>query len=126
MSDKIQNTIYLLKDKVKTLRKSKKTEETIDFNFLDKHLKSNKFKEQKVIPNLNSEYEIKVYFRETLNLIKWKDFMSKVVENGEKILKNKNSTSESYVILFYNSKSKKILCINWRLCTCSDSRHCYK
>lgn len=33
--------------------------------------------------------------------------MSNIVENGEKILKNNNSTSESYVILFYNSKSKK-------------------
>mgnify|MGYP004417270895 CR=1 FL=1 len=107
MPDKIQNTFYLLKDKIKVLKKSKIFEETIDFNFLDKHLKTNKFKEQKVIPNLSSAYEIKVYFKETINLIKWKDFMSTVVENGEKILKNSYSISESYVILFYNSKSKK-------------------
>lgn len=106
MSNKIQNTFYLLRDKIRVLKGAKIIEETIDHKFLDKHLKKNNFKEQKVLSKLNSTYEIKVYFKETINPIKWKGFMNTIVERGEKILKKETSISESYVILFYNSKTK--------------------
>ncbi|MCG2611814.1 TIGR04141 family sporadically distributed protein [Flavobacterium sp. SM15] len=107
MSDKIQSNFYLLKDTIKVLRKSKVLVETIDFKFLHTHLKKHDFKEQKVIPNLSSTYEIKVYFKKTINPIKWKGFMNTIVQKDEEILKNNKSISESYVILFHNTKSKK-------------------
>lgn len=107
MSDKIQNNFYLLKDSINVLKKSKVVIETIDFKFLHSHLKTHSFKEQKVIPNLSSVYEVKVYFKKTVNSIKWKGFMDTIVQKGEEILKNDKSISESYVIIFYNKISKK-------------------
>lgn len=107
MSDKIQNNFYLLKETERVLKKSKVSVETIDFKFLHTLLKNHDFKEQKVIKGLSSIYEVKVYFKKTINAIKWKGFMNTIVDKGEEILKNDKSISESYVILFYNTKSKR-------------------
>lgn len=107
MADKIQNNFYLLKETDKVLKRSKVIEETIDFKFLNALLKRHNFKEQQVQPNLSAKYDIKVYFRKTVNTIKWKGFISTIVKKGEEIIKNDTTISESYVILFYNLKSKK-------------------
>lgn len=107
MADKIQNNFYLLKETQKVLKRAKVIQEDIDFKFLHILLKKNKFKEQKVLPNLSSKFEIKVYYKKAVNPVKWKGFMRTIVQKDEEIIKTDTSTSESYVILFYNNTSKK-------------------
>ncbi|WP_369753747.1 DUF6119 family protein [Flavobacterium sp. WC2409] len=107
MSDKIQNNFYLLKESVKVLKKSKVIEEEINFKFLHTLLKNKGFKEQSILPNLSSKYEIKVYYKKTSNLVKWKGFVSTIVEPNQDIIKNTDSSSESYVIILFNLLTKK-------------------
>jgi uncharacterized protein (TIGR04141 family) len=107
MSDKIQNNFYLLKESVKVLKKSKVIEEVINFKFLNTLLKNKGFKEQSILPNLSSKYEIKVYYKKTSNPIKWKGFISTIVKPTEDIIKNIDSTSESYVIILFNLLTQK-------------------
>lgn len=107
MSEKIQNSFYLLKDKYKVLKKSKVTEEEINFDFLNILFKSKGFKEQQILPDLSSKYEIKVYYKKNTNPIKWKGFIGTIVKEGEPILKNFNSTSESYIIILHNKFTKR-------------------
>jgi DNA primase catalytic subunit len=102
MSDKIQNSFYLLKDTEKVLKKAKIIEENIDFKFLHTLLKKKGFKEQLTLPNLSSKYEVKVYYKKATTPIKWKVFINTIVKPNEEILKNNNSTSESYVIILFN------------------------
>lgn len=107
MSDKIQNSFYLLKDTEKVLKKAKIIEENIDFKFLHTLLKKKGFKEQLTLPNLSSKYEVKVYYKKATTPIKWKGFINTIVKPNEEILKNNNSTSESYVIILFNLLSKR-------------------
>lgn len=107
MSEKIQNSFYLLKNKYKVLKKSKVTEEEINFDFLNILFKSKGFKEQQILPDLSSKYEIKVYYKKNTNPIKWKGFIGTIVKEGEPILKNFNSTSESYIIILHNKFTKR-------------------
>lgn len=107
MSEKIQNNFYLLKETKKEFKKSKIVEEKIDFIYLRKLFKEKDFKEQTVLPNLSKQYQIKVYYKKSVTPIKWKDFIRTIVEPNQDILKSSLSTSESYVIIFYNPKTKK-------------------
>ena len=107
MSDKIQNSFYLLKENVKVLKRSKVIEQIIDFNFLKTLLRNKGFKEQLILPNLSKKYEIKVYYKKTTNPIKWKEFIGTIVTQDQDILKSTNSTSESYVIILFNPLTKK-------------------
>ncbi|MEP6806557.1 MAG: DUF6119 family protein [Flavobacterium sp.] len=105
MSEKIQNNVYLLKDTKKEFKKSLIVEEKIDFLYLKTLFKKKGFKEQILLPDLSQKYDIKVYYKKASTPIKWKDFISKVVEPNQDILKLSFSTSESYVIVFYNPVS---------------------
>lgn len=107
MSEKIQNSFYLLKDKYKVLKKSKVTEEEINFDFLHILFKNKGFKEQQILPDLSSKYEIKVYYKKKNNPVKWKGFIGTIVKEGEPIIKNPNSTSESYIIILHNKSTKR-------------------
>lgn len=109
MSDKIQNSFYLLKDSVTFYNVAKKTNvvENVDLKFLQKYLRGKKFKEQAINNGLSSDYEIWVYYKFTDPEIKWKDFMAIIVQSGQPILKHKKSFSESYIILFYSKSGKK-------------------
>jgi len=109
MSDKIQNSIYLLKDKIRIKNRTRQVLiKDIDFDFLNKHLKEKKFIEQVVKSDLSKLYEIKVYYKKSKNNVKWKEFIETVVEEGEDILMSNRSKSESYIILIRNIKSNKI------------------
>lgn len=107
MSDKIQNSFYLLKETEKVIKKSKVIEEEINFKFLHTLLKKKGFKEQLILPNLSSIYEVKVYHKKATTPIKWKGFISTIVKPDEEILKNNKSISESYIIILFNLLSKK-------------------
>ncbi|MBF4508418.1 TIGR04141 family sporadically distributed protein [Flavobacterium sp. JLP] len=107
MSEKIQNNFYLLKETKKEFKKLKIVEEKIDFTYLKKLFREKQFKEQTILSNLSKEYEIKLYYKKTTTPIKWKDFIKTIVNPNQEILKSSYSTSESYIIIFYNSKTKK-------------------
>lgn len=110
MSEKIQNSIYFLKDEVRI--RNKRTRQvlikTIDFDFLNKLFKGKDFTEQQVKQNLSNDYEIKVYYKKAKNNVKWKEFIETVVEEGEDILTSNRSKSESYIILIKNIKTNRI------------------
>lgn len=107
MAEKIQSNFYMLKNSIRIRNKhSRKIEEkVINFEFLNNLMKYNKYKEQKVRPNLSKDYEIKVYFKRNISPVRWKDFIRRVVEEGQDILKHDNNCVESYVILIRNTKT---------------------
>lgn len=107
MSEKIQNSFYLLKDKYKVLKKSKVTEEEIDFDFLHILFKNKGFKEQRILSDLSLKYEIKVYYKNNKTKVRWKGFMGTIVKEGEPIIKNPYSYSESYIIILHNKSTKR-------------------
>lgn len=110
MAEKIQSNFYLLKNEIRVRnKKTRKIEEQIiDFDYLHKLMRRKGYKEQKVLPNLSKEYEIKVYFKRNLSPIKWKGFIRTIVNDDEDILKHEENHVESYVILILNLRENKI------------------
>jgi uncharacterized protein (TIGR04141 family) len=109
MSEKIQNNLYLLRDEVRERNSRKQLiTKNVDFDYLDKFLKKKKFKEQKVQEDLSDLYDIKVYYKKSPSDVKWKEFISNVVEVDQDILHLNKSSSESYIILFQNNVTRKI------------------
>ncbi|WP_439479374.1 DUF6119 family protein [Chryseobacterium aquaticum] len=109
MSEKIQNNLYLLREEIRERNSRKQLiTKNVDFDYLDKFLKKKKFKEQIVQEDLSDVYDIKVYYKIVPSDVKWKDFISNVVEANQNILKLNKSSSESYIILFQNKTTKKI------------------
>jgi len=110
MSEKIQNSIYLLKKQIreKHPRTKKVLIKDVDFTYLSKFFKSREFKEQKVKNDISDSFEIRVFYKKATSDVKWKDFIKNVVEAEQEILNLNKSTSESYIILFQNIKTKKI------------------
>ncbi|MCJ8155743.1 TIGR04141 family sporadically distributed protein [Chryseobacterium sp. SSA4.19] len=109
MTDKIQNNLYLLREEIQERNSRKQLiTKNVDFTYLNKLLKKKKFKEQKVKDGLNALYDIKVFYKKSPSNIKWKDFISNIVEADQEILNLKKSSSESYIILFQNKKTQKI------------------
>lgn len=109
MSEKIQNNLYLLRDEVRERNSRKQLiTKNVDFDYLDKFLKKKKFKEQKAQEGLSDLYDIKVYYKKSPSDVKWKEFISNLVEFDQDILKLNKSSSESYIILFQNNVTKKI------------------
>lgn len=109
MSEKIQNNFYLLKENIRVRnKKTRKIEEKIiDFEFLNKLLRSKNYREQDVQPNLSKNYEIKVYFKRNKSPIKWKGFIKTIVTEDQDILKYNDNFVESYTILVRNIKTGK-------------------
>jgi len=110
MPEKIQNSIYLLREQIRERhpRTRKVIIKDVDFTYLSKFFKSRGFKEQKVRDNISDLFDIKVYYKKATSDVKWKDFITNVVEAGQEILNLNKSTSESYIILFQNIKTRKI------------------
>lgn len=110
MSEKIQNNLYLVREQIREMhpRTKKVITRDIDFEYLIKFFKSRNFKEQKVKDDISSLYEVKVFYKKASSDVKWKDFIKNVVEEDQDISKLNKSTSESYIILFQNIKTKKI------------------
>lgn len=109
MSERIQTNIYLLKDQVRIYEKGKITFHDVNYEFLKKFLKKRDFIEQKVKESLDTKYEIKVFHKKVRSSVKWKDFISKVVVEGETILKENKPWIESFIILFFNNDTNRIL-----------------
>ncbi|MCF2219288.1 TIGR04141 family sporadically distributed protein [Chryseobacterium sp. PS-8] len=109
MSDKIQNNIFFLRDKITVRTKTNGTRiRSVDFSFLKSFFNDKEFLEQKVKQNLDGGYEIKLFYKRAENKIKWKNFIKSISLAGEKILELEDSISESYIILFKNIKTGKI------------------
>jgi len=109
MSEKIQNNLYLLREEVRERNSRKQLiTKSVDLDYLNKFLKKKKFREQKVQEGLSNLYDIKVYYKKSPSDVKWKEFISNIVEIDQDILKLNNSSSESYIILFQNNLTKKI------------------
>jgi uncharacterized protein (TIGR04141 family) len=109
MSEKIQNSFYLLKDSITIPGKgiSKATVQVIDDAYIGRLMKLKNYKPQKVTPNLHSQYEISLYFRKKTSDIRWKEFIKSIAVANEPILKQDKTTSESYILIL---KSKKGNC----------------
>lgn len=109
MSEKIQNSFYLLKDSITIPGKgiAKPVVQVIDDAYITRLTKLKGYKSQKVTPNLHANYEIRLYFKKQTTDIKWKEFIKSIAVAGEAILKNDKSSSESYILIL---KSKKRNC----------------
>lgn len=105
--EKIQNVFYLLKENVTVIEKRKIVEKTLDFNYLHKLFNKKGFTQQQLKSDLSTKYQIKLYFKKSKTKIKWKEFITTIVEEGEDILKLQNSIAESYIIIFYNKKTEQ-------------------
>lgn len=107
MAEKIQNSFYLLKDKLIMLNKKtgKINEEIIDFDFLGKYFRSKSYKEQKTLSELSEEYDVKLYYKKTKTIPPWKGFIQAIAEPDEDVLKCNRSYSESYIVVLKNKLS---------------------
>ncbi|MCT2560350.1 DUF6119 family protein [Chryseobacterium herbae] len=108
MSEKIQNNIYLLRDKIMVKTKTGVQIKSIDFKYLKLFLRNKGYDEQKIKQNLNDAYEIKLFYKRAENRIKWKDFIRSISLAEEKILELEESISESYILFFKSNKTGKI------------------
>ncbi|WP_025144352.1 DUF6119 family protein [Pedobacter jeongneungensis] len=108
MSEKIQSSFYLLKDAITISGKgiTKATTQTINDAYLAKLMKDKGYKAQKVTPNLNSNYDISLFFKKKTSDIKWKEFIASIAQPGEPILKSDKTNNESYILLLYSKKGK--------------------
>lgn len=106
MSEKIQNSFYLLKDIITIPGKgnAKPVIQVIDDAYINKLTKSKGYKPQKVNPNLHANYEIKLYFKKQTTDIKWKEFIKSIAVENEAILKNNKNSSESYILILKTKK----------------------
>ncbi|KMQ61411.1 hypothetical protein ACM46_15415 [Chryseobacterium angstadtii] len=109
MSEKIQNNIYLLRDKIMVHTKTGGAQiKLIDFRYLKLFLKNKGYDEQKIKQNLDKTYEVKLFYKRAENKIKWKDFIRSISLEEEKILELEKSVSESYILFLKNNKTGKI------------------
>ena len=108
MSEKIQNSFYLLKDIITISGKgiAQASTQIIDDAYLAKLMKDKGYKAQKVTPNLHSNYDISLYFRKKSTDIKWKEFIKSIAVAGEPILKSEKTNNESYILILYSKKGK--------------------
>lgn len=108
MSEKIQNSFYLLKDSISipAKRGGKALAQLVDDAYIQKLLQAKGYKSQKVTPNLHPAYDISLYFRKKPSEIKWKEFIKSIAVAGEPILKNDKTVNESYIIVLYSKKGK--------------------
>jgi uncharacterized protein (TIGR04141 family) len=109
MSEKIQIGIYRIKEEIFEVQKNKKPKNIIvDIKYLTKVFKEKGFKQQDVIPDLNKNFELYLYFKRNNSPIQWKEFIEKIAISNEPILKHRDTYSESYILLLLNIKSGKI------------------
>ena len=109
MSEKIQNSFYLLKDQINVFNKAKRKYEiqNVDAAYLEKLFRAKKFKEQSILPGINKAYEIRLFYKRTKNDIKWKDFIATIAQPSAEVLKFKETFSESYILLLLNLTTRK-------------------
>ena len=107
MAEKIQTSFYLLKDRITFFNKKtqKIVEESIDIKFLDKYFKTKGYKEQNVLSDLSKDYEIKLYYKKTPTIPKWKEFVKSIASEDQDVLKTNRAFSESYLVVLKNKKS---------------------
>lgn len=109
MSEKLQIGIYQLKDEILEVKKGKKPKLVIiDINFLSKEFRSKGYSSQLVQPNLSKNFDLHLYFKRTPSEIKWKDFIDKISESDQMILKHTKTYGESYILLLRNLSSNII------------------
>lgn len=109
MSDKIQNSFYLLKEEINIFNTGtrKYVPQTIDFAYLEKFFKGRKYKEQAVQPNLSQQYELRLFYKRNSAPVKWKGFMATIADANADILKHPLGQSESYILVFFNKTTKQ-------------------
>lgn len=107
MSEKIQNSFYKLKEKITDMYRSKVRDIVIDEYFLHKTLIKKGFKLQEVKQDLSSNFSIKLYYKKSTPVVKWKEFIATIAKEGEAILQDRNSKNESYIILLLSNKTKR-------------------
>jgi uncharacterized protein (TIGR04141 family) len=104
MAEKIQVSFYQIENDFLFDKSSQKH----SINKVVEHLTNEKFKRQKLQPLYEKKYKnytIEVYYKTKPSEKDWKDFLKKIVKEGEDILNEDGFNTESYVILIYNKKN---------------------
>ncbi|MDQ1770541.1 hypothetical protein GQR60_02705 [Labilibaculum sp. A4] len=106
MSENLQVGIYRLKNEIVEIdKKNLPKKQTVDITYLTKLFREKKYKSQIVQPNLSDIFEIHLFFKRTPSKIRWKDFISKIADSNQDILKHKGTNNENYILLLRNIKS---------------------
>ncbi|MFC0514688.1 DUF6119 family protein [Mucilaginibacter angelicae] len=109
MTEKIQNSFYLLKEEVNVFTKSsrKYIPQVVDLTHLKKIFKARKYKEQPLKNNLSQNYDVKLFYKRNTTPVKWKEFIATIANASADILKHQNGHSESYILLLFNKTTKQ-------------------
>ncbi|MFQ9316816.1 DUF6119 family protein [Dysgonomonas mossii] len=109
MSEKIQKSFYLLKEKYISFNETtqKFKEEVIDFIFLQKYFRTKNYNEQETLPNLSNEYEFKLFYKKLPSSPPWKGFIRSIAKEDQRILEENKSFSESYLIVVKSISSNQ-------------------
>jgi len=103
MSEKLQLGIYRLKDEIMEIKKGRVPKKvSINIEYLTKFFRSKNYSLQVTQPNLSVDFDLFLYYKRNKSEIKWKDFIEKIADTNEPILKSKSTNSESYVLLIEN------------------------
>lgn len=80
-------------------------------SILCEKINDNSFKEQKLKSNFNNDYVIKLFYKKCPLKPKWKLFLKDVVESDQDILKENQSWSESFVMIFLSLSSQNLYAV---------------
>lgn len=113
MNEKIQTSVYLLKNEVTEFSK-KHSPKNVEINsdYLEKHLLNKKYVAQKINNDYNPDYDMRLYHKSDFSEVKWKSFISTIAIDGEPILENEKLRNESFILFLKNKSTNKIFAIS--------------
>lgn len=107
MSDpKIQIAIYKIDADAQLFRDN---ESIIDA--LSQHVEIKGYENQNLTVSTKDGYEMRLFYKRNPLNPKWKDFLEEVVSDGQNILQNNQSWSESFVFLLLNTTSDNLYAV---------------
>ncbi|MDO3627649.1 DUF6119 family protein [Mucilaginibacter sp. BT774] len=113
MSDRIQNSFYLLKEQVIEFKEAsgKRTQKQIDLPYLKKRFKNKGYKEQKLKPVTYKDYDISLFYRRKPSAVKWKDFIATIADPDADILKYPDAIAESFILILISKVTNKFFAV---------------
>ena len=113
MADKIQNSFYLLEERVIEFREAsgKHIEKQLDLAYLKKRFKTKGYKEQKLKPVTFKDYDISLFYKRKRSAVKWKDFIATIADPYADILKYPDATAESFILILISKATQKFFAV---------------
>jgi len=112
MSETIQTAIFKLRDKIdeKDSDGNLKSRD-ITLEFLQKKFRLNDYRLQKLKSDFMTNHDFRLFYKRWASPVKWKEFLTVIVESDEAILKNQNSYNEGYILLIKKKDKSDIYAI---------------